>query len=322
MQSRVDLVLPVNPASRDDQRRMGIALASLARYLDPESVGRLLVVVPDGVSLDTFRVETWDGQPLPFQTVVRHDRDILGVNPWRRRVGSWFTQQFVKLGAAEHLESDFFVTLDADVLLTRPTRFTDLIVDGRASTLLHERRVHEGWWRASAEVLGTEPELEREGMGVTPAILSRDVACALIRYLEARYDGPWYRGVVEFLDDQKARGLYRPHAFAPSPMPTEYSLYFLFAEMMGCVSRYHVKSDSLWCQGQVFRHEELDELPARLQAALASPGRFFVLQSVLGPSPEWVWERVSGPLGLGSPSAAPVTQRSALGAPFTSLAQL
>lgn len=320
MRPRVDLVLPVNPASRDDQRRMGITLASLARYLDPESVGRLLIVVPDAVSLEAFRVATWDGCSLPFEAIVRNDRDILGDNPWRRRVGSWFTQQFVKLGAADHLESDFFITLDADVLLTRPTCFADLILDGRASTLLHERRVHDGWWRASAEVLGTEPGLDREGMGVTPAILSRDVTRALLRYLEERYGGPWYRGVVEFLDDQKARGLYRPHAFTPSPMPTEYTLYFLFAEMMGCVSRYHVPSDALWCQGQVFRPDELEELPARLKSALASPGRFFVLQSVLGPSPEWVWERVSGPLGLRS-APAQCCHRPAPCASVTALAQ-
>jgi hypothetical protein len=296
MSCTVDLVLPVNPASQNDGRRMRLCLSSLAKYLDPASVGRLLVVIPDGVPKAAISPLTWSGSPVPFNTTVLHDREVLGQNAWRARVGSWYTQQFVKIGAADHLQSEFYITLDSDVLLTRPTCFADLIQGGRAITVEYPRKVHDYWWTASAQVLETDPKLSSHGMGVTPAILSGDVARALMRYLEQRYAGPWYRPVVEYLDDQKARGLYNPAA--QSSTPTEYTLYYLFAEKRGWVSRYHVPSESLWCPQQIFRPEELRDLSARLLAAKAGQGRFLVLQSVLGISPEWAWQHVAGELGL------------------------
>lgn len=302
MTRTVDLVLPVNPASQNDGRRMRICLSSLTRYLDPESVGRLLIVIPDGVPKAAVTPVTWEGRAVPFETSILHDREVLGQNAWRARVGSWYTQQFVKIGAADHLRSDFYITLDSDVLLTRPTHFDDLVQGGRAVTTEYPRKVHDYWWTASAQVLGTEPRLERDAMGVTPAVLSVNIARGLMRYLEERYAGPWYRGVVEYLDDQKARGLYDPAA--QSSTPTEYTLYYLFAEMQGAVARYHVKSETLWCPQQIFRPEELRELDQRLQAARAGAGRFFVLQSVLGVSPEWVWERLSAEWGLANASEA------------------
>jgi len=82
-------------------------------------------------------------------------------------------------------------------------------------------------------------------MGVTPAILSTRVARALLRHLEAKSAGPWYRRLVEFIDDQRARGLYAP--MHGSPTPTEYTLYYLFTEQCGWASQYHTKSESLWC---------------------------------------------------------------------------
>jgi Family of unknown function (DUF6492) len=305
MRRTVDLVLPVNPRSQNDGRRVRIAMSSLVRYLDPASVGRLLLVVPDHVPKQAVRALTWEGNPVPFPTVVLNDRELLGVNAWRERVGSWYTQQFVKIGAADHLQSDYYVTLDSDVVLTKPTGFDDLVIGGRAATLEYGRDVHENWWRASAQVLGTEPRLERDGMGVTPAVLSTRIARGLMRYLEKRHAGPWYRGVVEFIDDQKARGLYAPHRFNPSPTPTEYTLYYLFAEMSGTVSSHHVRSGSLWCGEQVFRPDELRDLASRLNTARSSIGRFFVLQSVLGASPEWVWSQVAEPFDLAAPSRRP-----------------
>ena len=47
-------------------------------------------------------------------------------------------------------------------------------------------------------------------MGVTPAILSTQIARGLLRHLESKGGGPWYRPIVEYLDDQRARGLYAP----------------------------------------------------------------------------------------------------------------
>jgi hypothetical protein len=296
MRRTIDLVLPVNPASNADDRRMRICLSSLRKYLDPASVGRLLIVVPDRVSKGSVEPVTWEGQRVPFASTVLHDSELLGSNIWRARIGGWYVQQFVKLSAADQLESDFYVTLDSDVVLTRPTCFDDLVTDGRAATTFYRRDVHANWWRGSAALLGTDPKLADEGMGVTPAVLSTRIARALMRHLEMQSGGPWYRAVVECVDDLKAKGLYR-HV-PPCDVPTEYTLYYLFAEMQGWVSEYHVRVDTLWCEQQVFGREDLREVSARLQAASRDKGRFLVIQSALRESPEWVWSQVSGALRL------------------------
>jgi hypothetical protein len=303
MAATIDLVLPVNPRRGDDYERMRICLSSLERYLDPEAVGRLFLVVPDNVIKSSVRAWTWQARLAPFRTEILNDRELIGLNEQRRRLGTWYVQQFVKLAVAERVESDFYVTLDADILMTRPTRFEDLVVGGRALTRSTNRAVHASWWRASAELLGTEPRLDAPGMGVTPAVLSTELVRGLLRELRASYGDPWYRGVVDFIDDQKARGVYDPAL--PSPVPTEYTLYYLFAEKHGLTSRYHVMSDALWCEQQVFSESELADLPARLRATHTDPGRFLVLQSVLGLSPERVWQSVSRELGL-----VPVSRRA------------
>jgi len=142
MADTIDLVLPVKPGLRDDGDRMRICLSSLERYLDCSRVGQLLIVIPDGVAKESVQPTTWNDLGLPVATKVLHDHELLGLNPLRARVGGWFTQQLVKLAAAAHLASEFYITLDADVILTRPTRYENLVESGRAATLYYSRQVH------------------------------------------------------------------------------------------------------------------------------------------------------------------------------------
>lgn len=296
MAETIDLVLPVKPGLRDDGQRMRICLTSLAQYLDCSRVGQLLIIIPDGVAKEAVQATTWSGRALPFATKILHDHEVLGLDPMRARIPGWFTQQLVKLGAADHLASEFYITLDSDVLLTRPTRYGDLIEGGRAATVFYGRQVHASWWRASAQILGMEVDWESDGMGVTPAILSTQLARGLLRHLASKCAGRWYRPIVEFLDDQRARGLYAPAQ--GSSVPTEYTLYYLFAELTGGAARYHTKSNSLWCEQQIFSREELEQLPVHLKSAAAGCGRFLVLQSTLGLTPEQVWRAVAPALRL------------------------
>lgn len=296
MSGTIDLVLPVNPGLRDDGRRMRICLSSLERYLECSRVGQLLIIIPDRAEKQAIEAVTWCGRALPFATKILQDHEVLGRDALRTRVPGWFTQQLVKLGVADQLKSEFYITLDADVLLTRPTSYEDLIQGGRAATVFYTRQVHESWWRASSQILGVEVDWSRDGMGVTPAILSTQIARGLLRHLESKGGGPWYRPIVEYLDDQRARGLYAPTE--GSPVPTEYTLYFLFAEQLGWIDRFHVESDSLWCKQQVFARDERLQLREHLKAASRGPGRFLVVQSALGLAPEQVWKAASPALGL------------------------
>ncbi len=312
---RVDLVLPVNPARNQDGERMRICLSSLARHMDPNGVGELLIVVPDGATPASCVARTWQGDLVPFKTKVVRDSALLGSNAWQKRAGGWYTQQFVKLAAARHLSSDFYVTLDSDVVLTRATSFEDLVPNGRAATLYYERSVHANWWCGSAQILDVAPELERPAMGVTPAVLSARIARELVAFLEERDSAPWYRSLVEFIDVRKRNGTWPPRPEQLLAAPTEYTLYQLFAEMKGYMERFHAPAPHVWCSEQVFHASGLGQLTERIASASSSRGHFFVLQSVLGLSPRQVWSLLGRAFGLEGESRAMRADAPVGGAP-------
>jgi len=299
---KVDLVLPINPAGRDDAARMRICLSSLRRHLDVDAVGQLLLVVPNDTPIDGVDVVTWDGRTVPFETRIVHDRELLGDASHLSVFWNWHVQQFIKLSAARHLRSDFYITLDADVILTRWTTFDDLVVDGRAAMVTCPRDVHVKWWMASAQLLDTNPNISELGMNVTPAILSRNHVLDLLDHLERKCDGPWHRAIFDLIQRpdfvETRQELSDPGAWFCSHFPTEYTLYYLFAELRGAVEKYHFVSDQLWHRCQFFNPHDLDDIEVKLEQARLDQGHFLVFQSNLGWSAERVWELVRGPFDL------------------------
>ena len=65
------------------------------------------------------------------------------------KCGGWYRQQLIKLAAANLVNTEFFLTLDADVILCKPLRLENLVRSGRA--LLHpaDRHKHTNWWERS-----------------------------------------------------------------------------------------------------------------------------------------------------------------------------
>ncbi|MGC1679795.1 MAG: DUF6492 family protein, partial [Pseudolabrys sp.] len=108
---------------------------------------------------------TWSSLPL---TVI-NEEDLLPALRDFPKCGGWYRQQLIKLAAANLVNTEFFLTLDADVILCKPLRLEDLVRSGRA--LLHpaDRHKHTNWWRGSSQVLGVSANLSMPGMSVTPA---------------------------------------------------------------------------------------------------------------------------------------------------------
>jgi len=48
------------------------------------------------------------------------------------KIQGWYLQQLIKLAIAEHIKTDFYLTLDADVICVKPVYFSDLVKDGCA----------------------------------------------------------------------------------------------------------------------------------------------------------------------------------------------
>ena len=214
----LDAILPL--AARDLDRAQ-ILFRSLERFF--KSLGTLWVVVPDA---ERERV------PVPFGEVVVDSEVVPEVRAVSPAPHGWHLQQLVKLAIAERVASPFYLTLDADVICVRPTRYDDLVRDGRA--LAQVTPPHHPEWNDDAErVLGL-PRSERQ-YGVTPALLSRGGVLELQRHLGADWRGRLLRELPW----------------------TEYALYHTFLEGIGQWTRHHVSGgdrciygNSVWIGSQ------------------------------------------------------------------------
>jgi hypothetical protein len=281
--ARLDAVLPLTLA---DAPRAQLLFRTLDRFFEPP--GTCWVVVPDA-ELAKVRRELPRGPYVPVAETAlvpelrRHQ--AAGRLKARLRLGlpahGWHVQQLVKLAAADLVESRAYLTLDADVLCVRPTRYEDLVREGRAVAQITPPH-HPEWNDAAAEILG----LPRSGRqhGVTPAVLAREGVRALARHLERRSGEPWRRHLLRRL-----------------PW-TEYSLYGTFLEGAGRWDELHVDGgeealygNSVWIHGQWPDWE-----PAAFFGRPDAPP-FAVVQSATWIPPEQVWGRV-----------APFVERSAI----------
>lgn len=255
---RLDAVLPLTASDAD---RAKILFRSLERFFEP--LGTCHVVVPDPefaavrprVPGDRYDVVA-ESDVVPeigwFHSTARLRAKLRLVGP---PIHGWFVQQLVKLAAAERVGTPFYLTLDADVICVRETRYEDLVPDGRA--LVQTTPPNHPEWNDDAErVLG----LPRSGRqyAVTPALLNVEAVRALAGHLERRVRLR-AKQVARRLPNPLARDLlasWRSHLLRSLPW-TEYALYGTFVERTGLFDRYHVLAgedaiygNAVWLESQ------------------------------------------------------------------------
>jgi Family of unknown function (DUF6492) len=287
---RLDAVLPLTIA---DAERAQILFRSLEALFEP--LGRCYVVAPDE---DVHRVRRVVPHArysvVPESDVVRelgYFRTTAKLRQTLHIVGppihGWYVQQLVKLAVAPRLATPFYLTLDADVVCVRPTRYDDLVRDGRGVVQMAPPNHPE--WNDDAERVLALPRSGRQ-YGVTPAILSKDAVAELSRHLGNRVDAR-LRRLARRLPAGRSRELVASwRSFLLRNLPwTEYAVYHTFLEGTGRWSAYHVDggtdaiySDCVWLESQF---DEWDPLSA------TSP--FTLVQSATRIPAGRVWERVA-----------------------------
>jgi hypothetical protein len=197
----------------------------------------------------------------------------------------WMRQQVLKLAVFSLVRSDFYLCLDSDILCVRPIDSDLLLPGGKAMTdYASARQAHAPWWLASAALLGVDAELDRPGMRVTPAILSRAIVAGLHRSLSPAHGVPW--------------GPLIRAGNGPNPAWTEYCLYNLFADNAGLMDRDHLSYKEFRALGRqlingksVWSEEDLHAWdPAQLFDE-REKGLFAVVQSITRPPLEEIWPR-------------------------------
>ena len=298
---RLDAVLPLAAA---DAPRAQILFRSLEAFFEP--LGTCWVVVPDR-DVAAVRAQVPAGRyailaecevapELPyFRTTARLRAKLRLVGP---PIHGWFVQQLLKLAIWERIGTPFYLTLDADVICVRPTRYDDLVVDGRA--LVQTTPPNHPEWNDDAERVLALPRSGRQ-YGVTPAVLSREAVGLLTRHLVDRVD-PRVRGIAARLPARPPRDVLTSwRSFLLRNLPwTEYALYHTFLEQSDVAARYHHEPQEGAIYGNcVWMESEFDDWQPPVDDGVC----FSVVQSATRIPPERVWAKVA-PL-LDAPDAAP-----------------
>lgn len=224
----IDAVLPIKRSDHD--RFVRLLLPSMRHFF--AGLGTCWMLAPSNevedlrALVDDPRfVVLAEEEIVPEITAAKKRRAARG-----ERVSGWMIQQLLKLSIARSISSSFYLTLDADVLCVKPTTVDSLVVAGRGIANVRDelpqanpKAPHARWYRHAAEMLGL-PE-SRRTHGVTPAVLSRDGAIALLSHLEARPAADGQRAEAYLLENLDW---------------TEYTLYYTFLEGRGLFARYHV----------------------------------------------------------------------------------
>lgn len=219
----------------------------------------LLIVAPDN---DVFALEALRG---PRRRLVAES--TLFENAIDARWPTYALQMALKLLVAPFIETDFYVTLDADVVATRLFESDALFVDGRAAFTPEPRSVHPHWWDGSAALLGLERDAFPDArFGVTPAVLSTPGVLAVLDLLRcaaaARGATDWQAAWLE--------------AWGPGTWWSEYTLYRLGLDKRRLFDTLHVDSaPPLLCHAVWFD----DQLPWDADAAFHSGCLFSLVQS-------------------------------------------
>lgn len=314
--NKLTFVLPLalQGTGRDqgDLERASLLLESLQQQLPATEIEEILIITRDDEASGVQKSLRPYQQALPIhflsETVLcpglADNQETL--NLWPRPNLGWFRQQLIKFAAHQHVNTPFYMALDADVIFARPFRVHDLISSqhGLLATIhrqdlqellhdevaQHEITVREYRVAQAEQVLKLQrPSLCRDyWTSETPVLLNRTIVARMANHLQTIWDQPWQEALLSHL-----------------PW-TEYNLYIVFAEATGLLSQHHNIggldavlrfSKSLWRQATDYRLPmDLNNWDLTGAFSPTDQGVAVVVQSYLGYCADDVRQRVAGHL--------------------------
>ena len=286
----IDAVLPL---TLRDAERAELLFESLAKNFT--GLRRIWVMCPDS-QVQKIR-QQYAALSLPFELRVEPELELVPEFSLKVRQSGWFRQQVIKLAIHERIESDLYLTLDADVICTRPVSAEQLIGTGKGACHTFPLPEQIYWYKRIEDVLRIKAPRLGISHNVTPALLHRDGVKALRAHIEAMIANGRYsrgqRGLKQrwhlFANRKRAElAAWRIFLMAARPW-TEYALYYTFLESTGLFDRYHERTDyCIYDIGLSLWHAPNNELPANWAPSPAfegdGPPWFIVAQSNTGVS--------------------------------------
>jgi hypothetical protein len=274
-------------------------LRSFLRGFDPAAIEKFLVVCPDrdrdaigGLVADEHAEER---VAIMAESELFRNCGLGG--PIQDGWGGWQIQQLIKLAFAGISPTDYYLTLDSDIVQFRSAGLLDLFPDGgkplaglecaadydRLYTDEFSRKEQDAkshYYNSSQVILGYDRPVSRCGIffSETPVVLHKLAVSEMIRHIQARHRKDAAAVLSEY------------------PGWSEYSLYFQFLEMTGALDEiYHCGGcnailsleKSVWQPTACYRPQRFYDRLHFMSSPLVREGPFLAIQSWIR-VPEWL----------------------------------
>lgn len=166
----------------DLKRFKELLLPSFEKYwIDKDNLEFLVITPPE----DQLIIKKSINNISNFKIKIVNDDKIC---PTLKKESGWYKQQILKLSVAKYVRTEYYITLDADIILHKPLRMCDLFIDGKAIFKKEEAFVHMDWWIASKKVLKSNYEIKEKDIviAVTPEILHTNSCVKLLNEIALR----------------------------------------------------------------------------------------------------------------------------------------
>jgi hypothetical protein len=282
--SAITFVLPL---AANDAPRASLLLKSL-QQITSEFVRELQIYAPHDElhSVMSFLHDFF--LVLNFPVNVYSENLLLCDTDARSRAYPYAKQMAIKILVAATITTDFYLTLDADLILLREISYEDVIDNsGRAKYDHESRHVHAAWWRGSEEYLRVPAHPNDIGFGVTPAMLSTYGSLLARDRILSLYDGT---------SDDEAIGYWILSFGRDGVIWSEYTVYRVMLDHYHLFSGLHYPSmrNKLHC----FDVWYVFDFPWDGFAAVHSGCLFSVIQSSTGVSAETLHSEFRSAAGL------------------------
>ena len=264
----IEAILPLKIHARegatDLERFSTLFLRSFDCFFSPKELLKTVLLVP-AADLKAVHAHMEKLGREEIRVICEDD-----VCPSLKGQAGWYKQQILKIAAANVVSTDYYLTLDADIVFKRPTSIQDVFPSGKPILQKMNASVHWDWWISSQRILKSSVNLTPESivMGVTPEFLHRDTCLALQGAIASRNNTPeWDR----FLFDSRQVGW------------TEYSLYWLYVLEQGLERQLYDWSPKQMYDG-IWERKDRDVLSRRRLRQMFAPDSnafFLVAQSNL-----------------------------------------
>lgn len=221
----------------DDLGRAKLLFKSLSFFSEPGLFDCIYLVVPENqISIMKENFSEWNDR---FNIEIISEDELVPEFKNHPNIRGWRKQQVIKIAIASRVKTNFYLTLDADIICLKPIIFESLVKNGKALIDFKPTKSHPKWWASSNriwKVKRSEQNNPDRGMGVTPALLSSRLCQNIMKDLCIWPNLSWAEQLCRLHSNRVTTLLPKYYLMRKW---TEYSVYFVYASKSGELDKYH-----------------------------------------------------------------------------------